>query len=112
MMGADVKTVHMGTSTSQQRIHFFVDLIKKFGRKVASGKPRLVGHYNGRDSAFVKKSNSLGHSRNEAEPGYMINIPHLFIDGAVAVKEYSGSQGILPNINSSRAGEEAIRIFM
>jgi hypothetical protein len=65
----------------------FVHRIDQRGREIASGRSRLVGDYDGKESVAVQQPHRLCDTGENYEPAHMIDVPHLLVYSAVSIKE-------------------------
>ena len=89
-MLTDVNGVYPGILLRQQLQHQAMDLRDKGSREIFPGRPGLIrGNYNFKPR-LIQAGDGVSSARQQTEPLRMIDIPHLFIDGAVTIQKYRG----------------------
>ena len=66
------------------------DLIYQGGGKVAPGRPGLVGDHHHLHSGLIETADGRDRLGQQPEAAQVIDIAHLFVDGAVPVQEHRG----------------------
>jgi hypothetical protein len=99
-MWTEVETVHMGAAALQELLECGMDEVHIGCGAESQGNASLVGHYKDPQPRMVEPCDRFGYAREQVEvvPGSDITLlRHLFVQDAVAVKEYRG-QGMLSRI--------------
>jgi hypothetical protein len=69
--------------------HKVVNSLHKVHRVIAPGHSGLVRDHEDKKSVTVEHSYGLRHPGKDFEPGHMVDIAHLLIDGPIPIDEYS-----------------------
>ena len=65
-----------------------MNLIHQGGGKIAPGRPGLVGDHHHLDPRRIEAADGRDRLGQQYEAAEVIEIAHLFVDGAVPVQEY------------------------
>jgi ribosomal protein L27 len=74
----------------QQLLHAGVDLIYQRGGKIAPGRPGLVGDHHHLYPGLIEAADGRHCLIQQLKAAQVIDVAHLFVDGAVPVQEHRG----------------------
>src|SRR5208337_2962297 len=90
MVGADVEAVQSGPPLGQELTEVALHLFQEGQGEIAPGCPGLVADDHYLQARLIEAADGRGRLGEDPEAAQMVDIAHLFVDGAVPVQKYRG----------------------
>src|SRR5687767_8221983 len=87
MMRAVVDRVESRRFMLKMARESIVNLVNQFFREIAARDSRLVRYHDRQPAGIIQNPDRLGGIRKQLKPRWMIDVPHLFRNCAIAIDE-------------------------